>query len=86
MGASSGEKESQSFPGLKQQGHERSSGLDDESTAWSLCVGCWSAIAAKAPGTSDMVVRLPRQACLWSLATAVSFAALLDGLEETNKR
>jgi hypothetical protein len=68
MGASSGEKESQSFPGLKQQGHERSSGRDELSTARSFCFGCWSAIAAKAPGTSDMVVRLlRRQACFWSL-------------------
>ena len=56
MGASSGEKESQSLPGRKQQGHARSSGFDEESTARSLCVGCWSDNDAKAPGTSDILV------------------------------
>jgi len=64
MGASSGEKESQSFPGLKQQGQDRSSGRDELSTARSFCFGCWSASAAKAPGTSDMVLRLRRFAAV----------------------
>ena len=56
MGASSGEKESQSFPGLKQHGHDKSSGLEEESTARSFCFGCWSDNDAKAPGTSDILV------------------------------
>ena len=74
MGASSGEKESQSLPGRKQHGHDKSSGLEEESTALSCC-GCCRAIAAKAPGTSDMVVRLLIASCSAN-AAAVSCAAL----------
>ena len=83
MGASSGEKESQGLPGLKQQGHARSSGFDEESTARSFCVGGCSVNEAKAPGTSDMVATRGGGFCCASTSRCVAALSCVLGVSRS---